>query len=125
MRETVIRDDLTHELITEAQLAKAAYVFGELEGTFEGRQASVDALVALFRDHDSTKLAALLPGPEPKAAKPKARTGKHGGGEFAQARAWAKTPEGQETVTRLGLKVAEAGKVSGDLVKAWHESLAA
>lgn len=93
-------DDVTGREVGEGDLAAIEVMFGELwTGTVELTQASQDAVLALLRDHDTTKLAKLI-GPTPTTTATTARrtrkSGSHGSGDHAKAREWCQdTAEGQ------------------------------
>ena len=118
-------DDLTGQEVSESELASIEVMFGEeWTGTVELTGASKAAVLALLRDHDTTKLAALLPRPEPKpAGKPRTRkSGSHGGGEHAQAREWCKTPEGLAVAEQIGIMPTDKGRMPEQLVEAWRKA---
>jgi hypothetical protein len=128
MKETITRDDLTHQVIPDADAITVELMVGNRTGSFEATQESQDAVAALLFDHDPGKLLALLGanGHAAKPATPKASGRARGDGDHSatQARAWLKTPDGAKAAKELGIVDKGRGRMDARLVKAWRSAQA-
>jgi len=127
MKETITRDDLTHDVIDPGRAVSVEIMVGTRIGTFEATEESQAAIAAMLFDHDPSKVKALLGIAPPKPANPampngKAPRNRNGDGESAMARQWCRTPDGKAAVDRLGIAMPEKGRMPKQLIQAWREA---
>lgn len=130
MKQTITRDDLTHEVIPDDDAIVIDLIVGNREGKFEATRASHDAIAALLFDRDPSKVMALIgtragASAPAKPANTAKAAGRKGGGPHASARAWCETPPGQAAAKRLGIPPTAKGRMPKALVDAWRDSLSA
>ena len=123
MKETITKDDLTHEIIDADRVVSVEVMMGDRTGTFEATQETQDAVAALLFDHDPSKVMKLLGiAAAPTAPHGKTVRSRNGDGDSSNARAWCKTPEGKAAAGRLGATVPDKGRMPKQLIEAWREA---
>lgn len=125
-RVTVIKDDLTGREIDEQSVITVEWVFGDQEGTFEGSEGSIAAVLQLLRDHNLQGVIAMHNGgcPQaPKAMQPKKPRVSRANGDHSSSdtRQWCATLPGIAAVKRLGITVPAKGKMPKALIEEWRE----
>lgn len=105
MRETIIRDDLTGQQADDTTATEI--MFGDDTFTLDLTPASVETLMAWFRDHDRSAMQRVFAPADSK------KTRKHVGKstDYSKAREWCQSN---------GIHVSDRGKLKTALMDAWR-----